>query len=100
MLQAMKAKNPEMHFEYVPKPDVRGGGGRRYFFCAFWTFGQCIESFKHCCDVLSIDDTFLTGEYESTMLIEIGIDADHQLVSLAFAIVKKENNGSWSWFFV
>jgi hypothetical protein len=49
--------------------------------------------------VLSIDNTFLTGKYESTMLIEIGIDADRQLVSLAFAIVKKENNGSWGWFF-
>jgi hypothetical protein len=26
MLHAMKAKNPEMHFEYVPKPDVMGSG--------------------------------------------------------------------------
>jgi hypothetical protein len=28
------------------------------------------------------------------MLIAIGIDADHQLVPLAFAIIEKENNGS------
>jgi transposase-like protein len=32
------------------------------------------------------------------MLIAIGIDADCQLVPLAFAIVEKENNGSWDWF--
>jgi hypothetical protein len=54
-----------------------------------------VEAFKHCCDVLSIDDTFLTGKYEGTMTITIGIDADRQLVLIAFAIVEKENNGSW-----
>jgi hypothetical protein len=48
--------------------------------------------------VLSIDDTFLIGKYEGTMVIAIGIDVDHQLVPLAFAIVEKENNGSLGWF--
>jgi hypothetical protein len=57
-----------------------------------------VEAFKHCCDVLSIDDTFLTWKYEGTILIVIGINADHQLVPLAFAIVEKENSGSWGWF--
>jgi hypothetical protein len=57
-----------------------------------------VEAFKYCCDVLSIDGTFLTGKYEGTMLLAIGIDADHQLVPLAFAIVEKENSGSWGWF--
>jgi hypothetical protein len=73
MLHAMKAKNPEMHFEYVPKPEVIGQEGRQYFLCALWTFGQCLEAFKHCCDVMSIDVTFLTRKYESTMLIVIDI---------------------------
>jgi transposase-like protein len=48
--------------------------------------------------VLSIDSTFLTGKYEGTMLIAIGINADCQLLPLAFAIVEKENVGSWGWF--
>jgi hypothetical protein len=47
---------------------------------------------------MSIDGTFLTGKYEGTILIAIGIDADHQLVPLTFAIVEKENNDSCSWF--
>jgi hypothetical protein len=72
--------------------------GRQYFLHAFWIFGLCVEAFKHCCDVLSIDGTFLTGKYECTILIVIGIDADRQLVPLAFAIVEKENSDSWSWF--
>jgi hypothetical protein len=95
----MKAKNPGMHFEYVPKPEVIGLEGRQYFLRVFWIFRQCVEAFKHCCDVLSIDVTFLTGKYEGTMLIAIGIDADHQLVPLAFAILENENSGSWGWFF-
>jgi hypothetical protein len=94
MLHVMKTKNPRMHFEYVRKPEVIGSEGRHYFLRAFWIFGQCVESFKHCCDVLSIDGMFLTGKYEGTMLIVIGIDMDHQLVPLAFAIMEKENSGS------
>jgi hypothetical protein len=41
---------------------------------------------------------FLMGKCEGTMFIATGIDADSQLVPLAFAIVEKENNGSWGWF--
>jgi hypothetical protein len=78
-----------MNFEYVPKPNILGPEGRQYFFHAFWTFGQCVEAFKHCCDVLSIDGTFLMGKYEDTMLIAIAIDADRQLVPLAFAIMEE-----------
>jgi hypothetical protein len=57
-----------------------------------------VEIFKHCCDVLPIDGTFLMRKYKCTMLIVIGIDASRQLVPLAFAIVEKEKNGSWGWF--
>jgi transposase-like protein len=55
-------------------------------------------AFKHCCDVLSIDGMFLMGKYEGTILLVIGIDADCHLVPLAFAIVEKEDSGSWGWF--
>jgi hypothetical protein len=74
MLHAMKVKNTKMYFKYVPKPDVMGLEGRQYFLHAFWTFGQCVQAFKHYCYVLSIDDTFLIGKYEGIMLIAIGID--------------------------
>jgi hypothetical protein len=98
MLHAMKAKNLGMHFEYVLKYEVIMLEGRQYFLHAFWTFGQCLEAFKHCCDVMSIDGTFSTRKYKGTMLIAIGINVDCQLMPLAFAIVEKENNGSWGWF--
>jgi hypothetical protein len=95
MLYAMKTNNSGMHFMYVPKPEVIRLEGRQYFLRVVWTFGQCMDAFKHCCDVLSIDGTFLMGKYECTMLITIGIDVDRQLVPLAFAIMENENNDSW-----
>jgi hypothetical protein len=58
MLHVMEAKNPAMHFEYVPKSEVMRSEGRQYFLRAFLTFGQCVKAFKHFCDVLSIDGTF------------------------------------------
>jgi hypothetical protein len=48
--------------------------------------------------VFSIDGTFLIGKYQGTLLIAIGIDAKKSLVHLAFALVEKENKGSWAWF--
>jgi transposase-like protein len=38
------------------------------------------------------------GKYGGTLLIAIGIEADHQLVLVTFATVEKENNGSWGSF--
>jgi hypothetical protein len=49
-----------------------------------------VKVFKHCCDMLSIDGTSLTGKYEYIMLITIDIDTDRQLVPLAFVIMEKE----------
>ena len=95
LLHAMKAKNPGMHFEYVPR---QTDNGDEVFGRAFWAFGQCIEALKHCSDVMSIDGTFLTGKYSGTLLVAIANDANRQLVPLAFAIVEKESNSSWSWF--
>jgi hypothetical protein len=57
----MKAANPDMYVEYLPKDKVRIAG-REVFFRAFWTLLQCIEGFKHYRLVLSIDGTFLTGK--------------------------------------
>ena len=97
MLNAMRAVNPGMHFEYLPK-EGETRNGSQVFGRAFWAFGQSIEAFKHCRPVVSIDGTFLTGKFEGTMLICIGTDAEDQLVPLAFAIVRKEDTDSWCWF--
>jgi hypothetical protein len=97
MFNAMKAANPAMHYEYIPKPN-EWNDGRQIFFHAFWCFPQCVEAFRYCCPVLSIDGTFLLGKYMGTLLVAISCDADNALVPLAFALVERENKDSWGWF--
>ena len=70
LFHAMKAANPGMHYEYIPKPDV-WINGRHVFFRAFWCFPQCVEAFRHCRPVFSIDGTFLLVKYMGTLLIAI-----------------------------
>jgi transposase-like protein len=86
-----------MHYEYIPIPN-EWRNGSEIFFHAFWCFSQCVEAFKHCHPMLSIDSTFLLGKYKGTLLVAISCDADNALVPLTFALVERENRDSWSWF--
>ena len=97
LFNAMKAANPGMHYEYIPKPD-EWRNGRQIFFRTFWCFPQSVEAFRHCRPVFSIDGTFLLGKYMGTLLIVIECDANNSLVPLAFALVERENKDSWGWF--
>ena len=93
IFNAMKATNPGMHYEYILKPN-EWKDGRQIFFCAFWCFPQCVEALRHYRPVLSIDGTFLLGKYMGTLLVAISYDVDNALVSLAFALVERENKNS------
>jgi hypothetical protein len=72
-----------MHYEYIPKPNA-WIDGRQIFFHAFWCFPQCVDAFRHCRPVFSIDGTFLLGKYQGTLLIAISVDANNKLVPLAY----------------
>uniref|UniRef100_K4A1T2 SWIM-type domain-containing protein n=1 Tax=Setaria italica TaxID=4555 RepID=K4A1T2_SETIT len=95
LFNAIKAVNPGIHYEHIPKPNA-WKDGRQIFGHAFWCFPQCVEAFRHCRPVFSIDGTFLIGKYRGTLLIAISCDANNMLVPLAFALVERENN--WGWF--
>jgi len=90
MFNAIKVANLGMHYEYIPKPN-EWKDGTQIFFRAFWCFPQCVEAFRHCCLVLSMDLTFLLGKYMGTLLVAISCDADNTLVPLAFALVERKN---------
>ncbi|KAL0001679.1 hypothetical protein SO802_015460 [Lithocarpus litseifolius] len=64
----------------------------------FWAFAPCIEGFKHCKPVISIDGTHLYGKYRGVLLIAMATDANNKVLPLAFAVVDKESGPSWSWF--
>ena len=66
----------------------------------FWDFSPSIEGFQHCRPVISIDGTFLYGKYRGTLLIALTWDSNNRLFPLAFAIVEKETDDNWYWFYV
>jgi hypothetical protein len=58
-----------------------------------------VAGFAHCRPVISVDGTFLTGKYKGTLIVDVGMTTENQLVPLAFALVEGENNESWKWLF-
>ncbi|RYQ88373.1 hypothetical protein Ahy_B09g095593 isoform G [Arachis hypogaea] len=81
---------------------VRVGGqvdeSEAYFHRLFWTFPPCIEAFRHCKPLVSIDDTHLYGKYGGTLLIAIAQDGNSNILPVAFALVEGENAESWTFF--
>ncbi|XP_052109693.1 uncharacterized protein LOC107466947 [Arachis duranensis] len=81
---------------------VRVGGqvdeSQAYFHRLFWTFPPCIEAFRHCKPLVSIDGTHLYGKYGGTLLIAIAQDGNSNILPVAFALVEGENAESWSFF--
>ncbi|XP_016196753.1 uncharacterized protein LOC107638093 [Arachis ipaensis] len=81
---------------------VRVGGqvdeSQAYFHRLFWTFPSCIEAFRHCKPLVSIDGTHLYGKYGGTLLIAIAQDGNSNILPVAFALVEGENAESWTFF--
>jgi hypothetical protein len=101
LLGGMAATNPGMYHVVEPfghKTRIHNGATVRVFGRAFWAFEQCIRAFEHCRPVISIDGTFLTGQFKGTLLVAIANDANNRLLPLAFALVTVENNDNWEWF--
>ncbi|XP_025704020.1 uncharacterized protein [Arachis hypogaea] len=71
---------------------------RVYFHRMFWTFPPCIEVFRHCKPLVSIDGTHLYGKYGGTLLLAIAQDGNSNILPVAFALVEGENAESWSYF--
>ena len=72
-----------------------------YVLCGFfWTFGPCVEGFKHCRPIIQIDRTHLYGKYKGKLLIATSIDANGHIFPFAFAIVEEESQDSWYWFLI
>ncbi|XP_057744818.1 uncharacterized protein LOC130962647 [Arachis stenosperma] len=66
-----------------------------YFHRLFWTFSPCIEAFRHCKPLVSIDGTHLYGKYGGTLLLAIAQDGNSNILPIAFALVEGENTESW-----
>ncbi|XP_075665267.1 uncharacterized protein LOC142634914 [Castanea sativa] len=75
-LAALKDADPTTVIQL--KCDNHGVLGTCTFDCAFWAFGLCIEGFKHCKLVRSIDATHPYGKYKEKLLIAMATDANNE----------------------
>ncbi|XP_021727154.1 uncharacterized protein LOC110694285 [Chenopodium quinoa] len=99
-MEALKQSNPGIVVVWKHKALVDDVyySNMEVFERVFWTFGPCVEGFKHCMSVICIDGTHLYGKFKGTLLVATGVDANFQVFPLAFALVEGENISSWSWF--
>ncbi|XP_075504484.1 uncharacterized protein LOC142541920 [Primulina tabacum] len=66
-----------------------------YVFCAF---RPCVDGFRRCRKIISVDGTHLYTKYKHKMLIGVTLDANNQVLPLGFAIMDEETTDSWKWF--
>nr|AAP45187.2 Transposase-related protein, putative [Solanum bulbocastanum] len=69
------------------------------FMYYFLAFGACIKRFAHMKKVIAVDSTHLLGNYEGVLLRAVSQDMDNHVYPIAFCVVDKENDASWSFFF-
>ncbi|XP_015950053.1 uncharacterized protein LOC107474921 [Arachis duranensis] len=68
------------------------------FHQVFWSFPSCVQAFRHCKPLVSVDGTHLYGKYAVTILMGIAQDGNNNILSVAFALVERENTDSWYFF--
>lgn len=69
----------------------------------FQRFNVCFDACKRgflarCRKVIGVDGCFLKGACNGELLCALGRDANNQIYPIAWAIVEKETEDSWSWF--
>ncbi|XP_015165480.1 uncharacterized protein [Solanum tuberosum] len=69
------------------------------FMYYFLAFGACIKGFAHMRKVIAVNRTHLHGKYEGMLLSVVAQDIENHVYPIAFSIVDKENNASWTFFF-
>ncbi|XP_020970082.1 uncharacterized protein LOC110268336 [Arachis ipaensis] len=72
--------------------------GSVMFHQVFWSFPSCVEAFRHCKPLVSVDRTHLYGKYAGTLLMGIAQDGNNNILPVAFALVERENTDSWYFF--
>ncbi|XP_016200232.1 uncharacterized protein LOC107641249 [Arachis ipaensis] len=64
------------------------------FHQVFWSFPSCVQAFRHCKPLVSVDGTHLYGKYAGTLLMAIAQDGNNNILPVAFALVERENTDS------
>ena len=75
-----------------------------YGFHVFQRIYVCFDACKKdfivgCRKVIGVDGCFFKGACNGELICAIGRDANNQIYLVAWAVVEKETENSWSWFF-
>ncbi|KAL0345776.1 UNVERIFIED_CONTAM: hypothetical protein Sradi_4408900 [Sesamum radiatum] len=74
------------------------GSGLHMLNYVFRAFRPCIQGFRYCRNVISVDGTHLCTRYKHKLLVAVTLDANNQVLPLAVALVDEETLASWTWF--
>ncbi|XP_047261770.1 uncharacterized protein LOC124895377 [Capsicum annuum] len=74
------------------------GFDERIFNYVFWTFKPCVDDFRCCRPVISIDGTHVYGKYDIKLLIIVGTDGNGFIFPLAFVVVANDSLDTWTKF--
>ncbi|KAL0355548.1 UNVERIFIED_CONTAM: hypothetical protein Sradi_4001700 [Sesamum radiatum] len=95
-MTALQKSNPGTVVEWLHlDTDILGTKMLNY---VFWAFRPCIEGFRYCRNLISIDGTHLYTKYKHKLLVVVTLDANQQILPIAFALVDEESLASWRWF--
>ncbi|KAK4383175.1 hypothetical protein Sango_2801700 [Sesamum angolense] len=96
--EAMHAEklNPGTVVEWLNLDTDRPGVQMLHY--VFWAFRPCIEGFRWCRNVISVDGTHLYMKYKHKLLVAVTLDVNQLVLPLAFALVDEESLASWRWF--
>ena len=74
-----------------------------YNFLVFQRFYVCFDACKRgflsrCRRVIGVDGCFFKGACNGELICALGRDANNQIYPIAWAVVEKETENSWTWF--
>ncbi|XP_023729493.1 uncharacterized protein LOC111877202 [Lactuca sativa] len=65
----------------------------------FFAIGCEVRAFRECCrKVIIMDGAHLKGKYKGTILHEVAMDGNNQILPIGYGICPKETTNSWTWF--
>ncbi|XP_060210209.1 uncharacterized protein LOC132637079 [Lycium barbarum] len=72
--------------------------GNRFLYY-FMSYAACIRGYTHMRKVIAIDDTYLYAKYEGVLSSAVAQDTENHVYPIAFCVVDKECDDSWTYFF-
>ncbi|KAF3649419.1 hypothetical protein FXO37_18975 [Capsicum annuum] len=82
-----------IYFIMMNKEDCR-------FICYFLALGHPYSrGFAHMRKAVAVNETHLHGKYEGILLSVVVQDTENHIYRIAFCVINKENNMSWTFFF-